>query len=74
MILGAVVLASVAGLTGFVASLGMGTSFLTSLAIYSAVGTATLAASIAWGLVAPWIADQSVKPDVEWSLASNGDS
>lgn len=69
MMIGAVILASAVGLTGFVVSLGTGNSFLGALAVYAVAGTATFAASVLWGIVVPLLNGEDNTARAEWSLA-----
>lgn len=62
MMLGSVFLASFTGLATFVISLVTGNSFLTSMAIYSAVGTVVLSATAAWSLIGPWLDGKTDEP------------
>jgi hypothetical protein len=74
IMIGAVILASAVGLTGFVVSMGTGSSFLGALAVYSVTGTVTLAASLLWSFAAPWLNGEDHKARAEWSLAPHSDS
>ena len=47
MMISAVMLAITVGLTGFVVSLGLGSSLLIALTVYSVLGTVTLIAAMA---------------------------
>lgn len=72
--IGAVILASTVGLTGFAVSMGTGSSFLFAMAVYSVTGTVTLVASLLWSMAVPWLNSEDNKARAEWSLAPQSDS
>lgn len=74
MMIGAVILASTVGLTGFAVSLGTGSSFLAAMAVYSVTGTVTLGATMLWSVAGPWLNGEDHKARPEWSLAPQHDS
>jgi len=74
MTIGAVILASTVGLTGFAVSLATGSSFLAALAVYSVTGTVTLAATLLWSVAGPWLNGEDHKARAEWSLAPHQDA
>jgi hypothetical protein len=74
MMIGAVILASTVGLTGFVFSIGTGSSFLVAVAVYSVTGTVTLAAALLGSMAMPWLNGEDSRARAEWSLAPQHDS